>query len=126
VKTWAKIFLFSAAFSLVVAAVYWYLSYERAGSVLLLFMYLASLFLGVYLAPRWWRARPQEDDPEASHEAAAGAEVGRFSAGTVWPFVFALGALIALQGFIYGVWLLAPGLLLCAGACLGLTLQSRD
>lgn len=124
-RLWARIFLFSAAFSLVVAVVYWFVSYERAGSALLLFMYLASLFLGVYLALRWWRARPAADDPEARHESAAGEEVGRFPGGTVWPFVFAVGALIALQGFIYGVWLLVPGLLLCASACLGLTLQSR-
>jgi Cytochrome c oxidase subunit IV len=124
-RTWARIFLFSAGFSLVVAIVYWFVSHERAGSALLLFMYLASLFLGAYLALRWWRARPPIDDPDATHRAAAGQEVGRFAGGTMWPFVFATGALIALQGFIYGIWLLVPGLLVCAGACVGLTLQSR-
>jgi Cytochrome c oxidase subunit IV len=125
VRTWAKIFLFAAGFSLVVAVVYWYMSYERAGSALLFSMYLAALFVGVYLALRWWRATPVADDPEGRHAAATG-EVGRFPAGTIWPFVFAVGALIALLGFVYGVWLLAPGLLLCAGAGLGLTLQGRD
>jgi hypothetical protein len=124
-RTQVKFFLFSATFSLVVAVVYWAVSHERAGSLFLLFMFLAPLLIGGYLVTRASGVRPAEDDPDADHGREAGAAVGRFAARSIWPFVLALGAAVGLEGFVYGVWLMVLGLVLVMGAASGLAAESR-
>src|SRR5712691_1852070 len=85
--TEVKFFAFSGMFSLLVAAVYWFLSYEPAGSTLLLFMFLSPIFVAAYVAYRAGRTRRPEDDPDAEHVGQAGAPVGRFHSGSLWPFL---------------------------------------
>jgi len=124
-RTEVKFFTFSALFSLAVAGVYWFLSYEDAGSTLLLFMFLAPFFVGAFLAYRGWRMRLAENDPNASHPAEAGAPVGRFSTGSIWPFLMGLGVAVVLEGFIFGIWLLMVGMVLFLAASVGLMQESR-
>ena len=48
-STQFKFLMGAGAFSVVVAIVYWYLGYESAGFVMLLFMGLATAFFGAYI-----------------------------------------------------------------------------
>lgn len=126
-RTSTKVFAFSAGFSLVVAVVYWLVSYEEAGSVLLLSMFVAPLVIGGYLGLQEHRATGPlaEDDPEASHEEAAGEHLGRFHAGSGWPVVLGVGSATLLMGLVFGLWLALVGAALCAGAVLGLMRESH-
>ena len=81
---------------------YWFLSYEQAGFVMLLFMGLASSFIGGYLLWKMGRVARPEDDPDAEHAASAGVVAGRFSAGSIWPLVMGLGLALAAQGLVFG------------------------
>jgi len=126
VKTEPKFLIGAGAFSVTVAVVYWFLAYEDAGFALLLFMGLASAFIGGYLLWKAGRARRAEDDPDAEHAAEAGATVGRFSSGSIWPLVMGLGLVVGVQGFVFGVWLLLFGILLFVWSVVGLMLESRD
>lgn len=123
-RTQIKFFAFSAAFSLAVAVTYWLLSSERAGSTFLLFMFLAPLLIGGFLALRGWRARSSEDDPDASIQDEAGAVVGRFSSPSAWPLVLAIGFSVGLEGFVFGVWLLVSGAAMVLLAVVGLMNES--
>ncbi|MGH2572411.1 MAG: aa3-type cytochrome oxidase subunit IV [Actinomycetota bacterium] len=125
-KTEVKLFAFSGFFSLLVAAVYWLLSYERAGSVLLLFMFLAPLFVGGYLAYRGGRLRRAEDEPDADHSSHAGEPIGHFHSTSLWPFLMGLGVALFLEGFVFGLWLALVGVVLFALAGLGLMRESRN
>lgn len=124
-KTQIKFFAYWSGFSAVVAAVYWFLSYESAGSLFLTFMFLAPLLIGAYLAFHSWQWVPPQDDPQADHSREAGTPVGRFASGSAWPIVMAIGVAIGLEGFVYGMWLLVLGFVLFVGATVGLMAESR-
>ena len=121
---WRFLF-FSATFSVVVAAAYWIVAAEPAGTALLGLMGGASGLMGGYLFKKGRKLKRAEDDPQAEHGAAGGETVGFFSAGSLWPFVMALGATITVVGLVYGVWVLVPGLVVFAWAAIGLMMESR-
>jgi hypothetical protein len=126
VRTESRFLIGAGAFGAFVGIVYWFLSYEQAGFVMLLFMGLASSFIGGYLLWKMHSVSRAEDDPDADHAASAGVVAGRFSAGSIWPLVMALGLVSATQGLVFGVWLSLFGITLFVWATVGLMLESRD
>ena len=126
-STQFKFLMGAGAFSVVVAIVYWYLGYESAGFVMLLFMGLATAFFGGYILYKAGRERRvyAEDDPNAEHSRQAGEHVGWFSSGSIWPLVMGIGSAIALQGFIWGFWLFYTGAVLFLWAVIGFMMESR-
>ena len=124
-RTESRFLLGAGSFGVLVGVVYWFLSYEDAGFVMLAFMGLASALIGGYLLYRGSATRRAEDDPDADYGAYAGEEVGRFSTGSIWPLVMGIGTALALQGFIFGAWLLGFGLVVFAWAVIGFMLESR-
>ena len=124
-RTEVKFFTFSGVFSLCVASAYWFTSYDRTGTVLLLFMFLAPIFLSSYLAYRAWGLNRSEDDPRAEPGAGSGAPVGRFHTASLWPFVMALGLGVAAVGFVFGIWVVVAGAALFLSASVGLLKESR-
>jgi hypothetical protein len=96
-----KFFLFLSAFALVIGAIYWFVSYEPAGSVLLLAFGVATGLMGVVLHRT---GRPGVDRPFLD-------EAGRFPSET--PAPLAVGAGIALMSLatIFGPAPLLVGLL---------------
>ena len=124
-KTSVWFLALAGLFGLVLGTVYWYVSHEHAGTVLLLLMGAAPMIIAWFLWRRTRRRAYPEDDPDADYAAGAGDELGSFSTGSLWPFVMGIGVLIGLEGFIYGIWLLVGGLLLFASATVGLMQESR-
>lgn len=124
-KTEAKFLLFSAVFGLAVGSVYWFVSYEEAGTLFLLLMGAAAGLVAGYLLLKGRGVPRPEDDPDASPGDEPGATVGVFSSGSIWPFVMALGVVVGMQGFIYGRWLLLVGGIVFTAAALGMIRESR-
>ena len=126
-STQFKFLLGAGGFAVVVAIVYWYLSYETAGFGMLMFMGLATAFIGGYILLRAGRERRvyTEDDDEANHAPQAGVHVGWFSGGSVWPLVMGIGTAIALQGFIFSAWMFLFGAALFVWAIIGFMMESR-
>jgi Cytochrome c oxidase subunit IV len=119
--TGAKVFLGSSVFGLVVAAAYWFVTYEPTGTVLLGSFALAPLVVVGYVALRArGTRRDPEDRPEAAPGSGADQPVGRFSMDSVWPVVLGAGALLAGGGVVFGLWLLAVGAVVMAVAVVGL------
>ena len=125
-KTEPRFLIGVGLFGALVGIVYWFLSYEQAGTVMLLFMGLGSSFVGGYLLWKMGRVRRLEDDTDAEIADGAGETVGRFSAGSIWPLVMGLSLVIATQGLVFGLWLSVFGVTLFAWATVGLMLESRD
>lgn len=124
-RTSVRFLVFAGVFGLVVGAVYWFLSAEQAGTVLLIMMGAAPLLIAGYLIWRAWNSRLAEDRPDANPEDAAGEPLGHFSTGSLWPFVMAVGVIVGIEGFVYGRWLLYLGVALFAGAVIGLMQESH-
>ena len=129
-------FLFLAAFGLVITVVYWFASYEVAGTALLLGYVLATGAVGLRLAidpgAALVRRRssgqrhdvrensPAQPDPGGEGPTAAGTggidrpfndEEGRIPGETLAPFAVGLGVAIASTGTIFGPAPVVVGLL---------------
>lgn len=108
-----------AAFFAVVCAVYWFTSYEPAGSTMLLLCVGLGLMPGLWLL--WWSRRmaPRPEDlPDADISDGAG-PVGAFPGPTAWPVTIAIGAVLAANGIAFGIWPAVPGFVLVVLAACG-------
>lgn len=118
--TAAKVFLASAAFAAATGSLYWFVSYEWAGTVLLGSMVLAPGLVAAYLAAR---VRGAEVLPEDAKDAGPGdgaGPVGGFVAASLWPFLLAAATMLLAAGLVYGVWLLLPAGVAFAVAAVGI------
>ncbi len=125
-----RVFLVVAAFGLVIAVIYWFVSYEVAGTVLLLAFGVATAAIAVALvrAPgaavvrRRRRAEPMAEIRAGREDVGGGGgtgdvdrpfldEAGRMPAETLGPFAVGLGAAMAATGPIFGLAPVIVGLL---------------
>jgi hypothetical protein len=125
---WLRIF----AFGVVTSAIYWFASYEPAGTVALLAFGLGPGVAGLYLylhqrptAPKEsWLARAQRFAGVAKDRAHGPAELesddlGVVPSPSIWPFLLSLGLTVAVTGLAFGLWLLVLGSALLAVSVVG-------
>lgn len=103
-------------FLIVVATVYWFTSYEDAGTV---FLTLAAAFAGSVAVYLWRLAR------HAPAQGAAAEELGWFPVASIWPLGTAGGAVLVGLGLVFGVWLTLIGAALLTASALGYALADR-
>jgi Na+/melibiose symporter-like transporter len=125
VKRTAAVFLGAAIFSAVVGAVYWFTSYEPAGTFMLLTMMVGMGLASAYIALLSRRATLTADRPTIDPGDPRGEPVGVFASHSPYPPVFALGCAVGLTGLIYGWWLVAIGGAGVAWALLGFMHEDR-
>jgi hypothetical protein len=122
---WMMLALF--AFGAISGTIYWFVTYEPAGTLLLWSFSLMPLIVAGFLVLHGGiRARTLEDDPDASPERAAGQELGTFPVASAWPLVLVLGSITAAASLVYGLLLLPVGLAVIGLAVLGLMRESRS
>jgi len=122
---WMMLALF--AFGAISGTIYWFVTYEPAGTILLWSFSLMPLILAFYLMLHGGgRLRTLADDPEATPDRAAGQELGTFPAASTWPVVLVLGSITVGASLVYGLLLLPVGLGVMALAVLGLMRESRN
>jgi len=125
VRVEAIILLFLGVFFGIVGVVYWFTSYEDAGTMMLVgTSALGFLPGGYYLF--WHRriGRRVEDREDASIEEGAG-DIDSFPGSSIWPFVMGMGAFLTLLSLVFGIWLILPGIALIVSALVGVTAESR-
>lgn len=123
-----RFFLVMAAFGLAIGIGYWFISYEVAGTALLIGFGLATGLAGIVLAvdPQAARVRAavrqrERDlvrDPDAPDTAGGGTggvdrpfldESGRLPSDTLAPFAVGLGLSVAFTGVVFGLAMLVAG-----------------
>jgi len=116
-----------AVFGVVLGTVYYLLTEEWIGSILLWTMGLMPAIVLVWSARRgMFRARRPEDDPEADPSAFADEELGTFPAASAWPLFLVLAAVALGASIVYGLILLPVGLGLLGWSVLGFMRESQD
>lgn len=122
--TQARLFGAVGVFVLAIAALYWFVSYEQAGSTMLLLAGVLSLMVAAYVV---WPRRSTTGD-----HGGAGAEPGHdphdgvwFPEASIWPFAIGAGMALIANGLLLGRWLVVPAAVFLAWALAGLIRQGR-
>jgi hypothetical protein len=120
VRTQYRVFFGVATFMALIAVVYWFASYEPAGTVMLGLAASLAAFCGVYLRLQ------DESATDAAHTGTAGGGESEYLPhSSVWPFGIGLGAWLTASGIIVGLAFAVPGMAVLAAAITGLVSQSR-
>lgn len=114
-----RMFLGIAAFMAVIAIVYWFASYEEAGTTMLA---LAAGLAG--LCGGWLLLQERKVGAQEVGDAAGEAE-HYLPAASAWPFAVGTGAALALNGLILGWPYAVPGALVLAVALAGFVSEAR-
>lgn len=125
-RTASRLLWVLSGFAFALGTLYWFLTYETTGTVLLWMLALMPLIVATWI----WRrglvsAQLTEDDPEADPGAHPGQVIGSFPLDSAWPIFAVLGVITAGASLVYGLILLPPGLALLAYAIYGLMRESR-
>lgn len=124
-RTESLVLLTIAVFFAIVATVYWFWSYETAGTAMLIGTFLLGLLPGSYYY--WWsrRMKPRpEDDPHAERAEGSGT-VGAFPSSSIWPFVLGMSAASVGLSLVFGFWTAIVGFVVASAAVLGIIRESR-
>ena len=92
-------------------------SYEWRGSIMLIVLAVAFLYIGLVLRGAFKRSSvPATRETMTTEEVTVESEhIGP----TIWPFVFSVAAVLLVVGIVGLHWVLIPGVILFLGACAG-------
>ena len=112
-----RFFIRIGIFTVLIAAIYWFVSYEEAGTWLLAGIVAAVVFFVVLAGGRASASRRGGRGikqllgfADAAPEAPLALEEDTFPLSSAWPAVVSLAAALVGLGLIYGPWLWIPGL----------------
>jgi phosphatidylglycerophosphate synthase len=123
-RTETKLFLGLGIFMLPLGIIYWFTSYEHAGSLLIVVVAIAFMFIGTYLgiqSRRLGGSRPEDYD--ATYEEGKGT-VGAFPVGSIYPLLSAVAAMLIAYGAVFTSFLVYPGVLLIFLVVIGMARES--
>jgi hypothetical protein len=124
-RTFERVFALSGGFLITVAVVYWFLSYEWAGTILLAGTGVATLIMAGY---SWRKARTStayaEDRGDADPGEGEGEPIATLTMDSPWPLVFGIGVAVVAGGLVFGVPLLIVGAIVVVIAAVGLMRES--
>ncbi|MDA8341990.1 MAG: cytochrome c oxidase subunit 4 [Actinomycetota bacterium] len=121
----ARLLIIVGIFFGIIGTIYWFTSYETAGTLMLIGSTGLGLLPGGYYL--WWshHMKPRlEDDPDATIEQGAG-EIDSFPASSIWPFILGVGAFFAALSFVFGAWMAPVAAAFIISAAIGGTVESR-
>lgn len=121
-----RFFFRTALFTTLIGAVYWFMSYEEAGTALLAAIVVSAIFFVLVIATAVRGSRrggrslkgvlgfadTGKDNPLALDEDV-------FPTASPWPVVVSVAAILLGVGLIYGAWLWIPGIGLGLAAAWG-------
>ena len=114
-----RLFAGAAVFFTVTTAIYWFVSYEDAGTTMLGASVPSFLMIGLCL---WFQHRSRDPRPEDRGEASpadAAEDLGYFPSSSAWPFVLSAGAVVLANGLVFGPPLAVIGVLLMIAGVFG-------
>jgi hypothetical protein len=117
--------LFLAVFGAAIAAIYWWLSYDDGGGIMLVGFTLLGTLPGLYYL--WWSRRmtPRPEDITDADPSSGEGFVGYFPGASIWPFVLGMGALSVGLALVFGFWTAIFGFFLAISAVIGVIVESR-
>ncbi len=112
-----RVFLAIGGGTAALAGIYWFTSYEHAGTTMLVLATALVALVG------WFVGLRPEHEPSAG-DGVEGAEP-YLPGASVWPFGIGVASFLLLNGLLLGTWFLVPGALALVGSVIGFARQSR-
>ena len=112
-----RLFLTIGVFMAFLAVLYWFTSYEDAGTALLALSGVLALWFGAYLWLQQRRAASGRADEDSGPLYLPHA--------SAWPFAIGLGSATVANGLVLGIWVVVPGVALLVLGIGGFIHQSR-
>ena len=125
-KTEWKLFAGAAGFFSLTGGVYWFVTYEHAGTTMLALAVAGLLMVAgwLFLWSRRVGSRP-EDRPDASPDDGV-EDIGYFPESSIWPFVIGCGAVVMAVALVFGVWLGLTGALIVLVGIVGYAFEASS
>jgi hypothetical protein len=114
-----RLFVGAAAFFTVTASVYWFVSYEHAGTAMLAASVPAFALIGLWLAFQSRKAAPRPEDTPDARQSDGAEDLGYFPSSSAWPFVLSAGAVVLANGLVFGPAIAVVGLILMVAGVFG-------
>jgi hypothetical protein len=114
-----RLFVGAAAFYTITAAIYWFVSYEQAGTAMLAASVPAFALVGVWLGVQSRRHGARAEDRGDASPADAAEDLGYFPSSSAWPFVLSAGVVVLANGLVFGPPIAVVGLLLMLAGAFG-------
>ncbi|MBW3556298.1 MAG: cytochrome c oxidase subunit 4 [Actinobacteria bacterium] len=128
-STTGKLMLGIAGYLLLASVAYWFLSYEAAGSVLLLLSAGLVLITGGYLVVATRRKAPAASAAGSAEPGDAAADHGEHDEylphASIWPLGVGAGSVVLANGLALGLWAVVPGSIILVASIFGYARQSR-
>ena len=127
--TQARLFGGVGAFVVLIGVVYWFVSYETAGTTLLALTAVLALMTAAYVG---WPRKGQSGGDGGGADGGHASEPGHdphdgvwFPEASIWPLAIAAGMVLVGNGLLLGRWLLIPAGVFLAWALAGMIRQGR-
>lgn len=104
------IFVLITIFFVVVAPIYWFVSGEIIGTVVLVLTVAFCAMLAVYFTIQSRKIDPRPEDRKDAEIVEGAGEVGFFPSTSIWPFWTALSVAVMSLGPVFGWWLTLLGI----------------
>jgi hypothetical protein len=118
-----KLFGGVGVFIVLIALLYWFVSYEHAGSTLLALAAVLALMTAAYVAwPRKGHETAEDEHLEPGHDPHDGVW---FPEASIWPFAIGAGMALIANGLLLGRWLVIPAAVFLAWSIAGMIRQGR-
>jgi hypothetical protein len=123
-----RVVLFGMVFVGTLAVIYWFTSYEQAGTTMLVLGAAMYAIMCGYLylqSRRLAKGPPRPEDDEDPPATEGDVQVGFFPAASVWPAALGLGAVSIALGLVFGLWFFVIGGILVLGAVIGYSVEAQ-
>lgn len=121
-----RFFVRIALFTIAIGTIYWFVSYEEAGTVLFAGIVASAVTFALVIA---WKVRATRRGGRGIKAMLGFADLPEdrplhldedsFPAASMWPAAASLGLMLIGVGLIYGAWLWVPGLAIALSATWG-------
>lgn len=122
-KVEGRLFALCAIFFFVVAAAYWFLSYDPIGTTALTLCGFLGALVAFYVLYTARRVYPRPEDRLDAEIDEADPEYGFFSPHSWWPLAVAFGVFLTVLGLIFAVWIIVVGTTFLMLALVGWTFE---
>lgn len=118
-KIEGRIFGLGAIFLVLIAGIYWYVSYDPIGTTALAMSGGLTLLIAFYALYTAKRVYPRPEDRGDAEIDEADPEYGFFSPHSWWPLAVGFSTFLVTLGLIFAVWVIVLGVFLLMLALVG-------